>query len=121
MQNDLQEFLGLLYDDLKAGRRVCITVDGFASPLFESLYNVNLSKRRIDSFRNELLRWNNQALLPFWNNGALKLTTVAHGAADTNVVAPSDPLRNPRSVKSVYSMEAAHARRIDIVDYHYIK
>ena len=119
--NDLQEFLGLLYDDLKAGRRVCITVDGFASPLFESLYNVNLSKRRIDSFRNELLRWNNQALLPFWNNGALKLTTVAHGAADTNVVAPSDPLRNPRSVKSVYSMEAAHARRIDIVDYHYIK
>jgi len=119
--NDLGEFLQLLYADLRAGRKVCITVDGYASPLFESLYNVNLSKRRIYSFRNELLHWNNQALLPFWNNGALKLTTVAHGAADSNAVAPSDPLRNPRSVKSVYSMEAAHARRIDIVDYHYIK
>lgn len=119
--NDLGEFLQLLYADLRAGRKVCITVDGYASPLFESLYNVNLSKRRIYSFRNELLHWNNQALLPFWNNGALKLTTVAHGAADSNAVAPSDPLRNPRNVKSVYSMEAAHARRIDIVDYHYIK
>ena len=117
--NNLVEFLELLYADLRSGRKVCVTVDGFASPLFESLYNVNLSKRRIDSFRNELLRWNNQALLPFWNNGALKLKTVAHGAADSNTVAPSDPLRNPRNVKSVYSMEAAHARRIDIVDYHY--
>ena len=119
--NDMLEFLELLYADLKAGRKVCITVDGFASPLFESLYNVNLSKRRIDSFRKQLLRWNEQALLPFWNNGALKLETVAHGAADSNTVAPSDPLRNPRNVRSVYSMEAAHARRIDIVDYHYIK
>lgn len=119
--SNLVEFLELMYADLRAGRRVCITVDGYASPLFESLYNVNLSKRRIYSFRNELLHWNNQALLPFWNNGSLKLKTVAHGAADSTAVAPSDPLRNPRSVKSVYSMEAAHARRIDIVDYEYLK
>lgn len=117
--NDLMEFLELLYADLRAGRKVCITVDGFASPLFESVYNVNLSKRRIDSFRNQLLRWNDQAMLPFWNNGSLKLKMVAHGAADSNTVALSDPLRNPLSVKSVYSMEAAHARRIDVVDYHY--
>ena len=53
------------------------------------------------------------------NNGSLKLETVAHGAADTNTVAPSDPLRNPKSTRSVYSLDAAHSRRIDIVDYHY--
>ena len=29
------------------------------------------------------------------------------------------PLRNPKSLKSIYSLDAAHARRIDIVDYHY--
>ena len=119
--NDMLLFLDLMYQDLKAGRKVCITVDGYASPLFESLYNVNLSKRRIDSFRNQLLRWNDQALLPFINNGSLKLATAAHGAADTNAVAPSDPLRNPKSTKSVYSLDAAHARRIDIIDYTYIK
>ena len=117
--NDMLLFLDLLYQDLKAGRKVTITVDGYASPLFESLYNVNLSKRRIDSFRNQLLRWNDQALLPFVNNGSLKLEPVAHGAADTNTVAPSDPLRNPKSTRAIYSLEAAHARRIDIVDYHY--
>lgn len=117
--NDLMQFLEFLYQDLKAGRKVTVTVDGYASPLFESLYNVNLSKRRIDSFRNQLLRWNDQALLPFINNGSLKLATTAHGAADTNTVAPSDPLRNPKSLKSIYSLDAAHARRIDIVDYHY--
>ena len=113
------QFLEFLYQDLKAGRKVTVTVDGYASPLFESLYNVNLSKRRIDSFRNQLLRWNDQALLPFITNGSLKLATTAHGAADTNTVAPSDPLRNPKSLRSIYSLDAAHARRIDIVDYHY--
>lgn len=118
--NDMMTFIELMYEDLKAGRKVCVTIDGFASPLFESVYNVNLSKRRIDSFRNQLLRWNDQALLPYLNNGSLKLTQVAHGAADTNEVAPSSPLRNPHSLKSVYSLEAARARRIDIVDYHFM-
>lgn len=117
--NNMMEFIELMYQDLKAGHKVVVAIDGFASPLFESMYNVNLSKRRIDSFRNQLIRWNDNALLPFLNNGSLKLVQAAHGAADTHQVAPSSPLRNPRSLKSVYSLEAAHARRIDIVDYRY--
>lgn len=117
--SDMIVFLNLLYQDLKAGRKVCITVNGFASPLFEDMYNVNLSKRRIDSFRNELRHWNDEALLPFLNNGNLKLETVAFGAPNTNEVAPSDPLRNPKSMKAIYSIEAARDRRIDIIDYKY--
>lgn len=114
---DMIQFLTFLYEDLKAGHKVCITIDGFASPLFEDLYNVNISKRRINCFRNTLLRWNDEALLPYLNNGSLTLETVAHGAADTNTVAPTDPRRNPKSVRSVYSMEAARDRRIDIIGY----
>ncbi len=113
----MNTLLEYLLADLTAGHRVTLTVDGFASPLFEDLYNINLSKRRIDCFRNTLLRWNAQALLPYLNDGRLKLETVAHGAADTNTVAPDDPRRNPKSVRSVYSLEAARDRRIDIVGY----
>lgn len=114
---DLSMFFEFLYQDLKEGKRVRITVNGFASPLFESEYNVNLSKRRIDCFKNQLKHWNDQALLPFLNTGMLKIESVAFGAPDENEVAASDPMRNPRSEKSVYSMEAAHNRRIDIIGY----
>ena len=114
---DMNTLLDYLYTDLKAGHKVILTIDGFASPLFEDLYNINISKRRIDCFRNTLRRWNDQALLPYLNNGSLRLETVAHGAADLNTVAPTDPRRDPKSVRSVYSLEAARDRRIDIVGY----
>ena len=115
--NQMLELLEFLQADLTAGHKVVLTIDGFASPLFEDLYNINISKRRIDCFHNTLMRWNNQALLPYLNNGNLRLETVAHGAADTNTVAPTDPRRDPKSVRSVYSLEAARDRRIDIVGY----
>lgn len=118
---NLIKFLEFLYQDLKAGKQVSITVNGFASPLFESQYNVNISKRRIDCVRNQLKRWNDEALLPFLNNGRLKVVPAAFGAPSEEDVVAGDPLRNPNNVKSVYSMDAAHARRIDIIDYQIIK
>lgn len=119
--DNLMLFLDLLYADLRAGKHITLTINGFASPLFESLYNVNISKRRIDSFRNTLKRWNDEALLPYLNNGMLQLKTVANGAPNEEEVAVSDPLRDPRSEKSVYSMSAAHARRIEIIEYQITK
>lgn len=115
--SDMLQLLQLLYKDLQEGRRCVLTIDGFASPLFEDPYNINISKRRISCFRNTLIRWNDNALLPFLNNGSLRLETAAHGAADTHTVAPTDPRRNPKSVRSVYSLEAARDRRIDIIGY----
>lgn len=115
--SDMLKFMQYLYADLKAGKRVNITINGYASPLFESLYNVNISKRRIDCFRNSLKRWNNGVLLPYLENGSLRIETVANGAPGEDVVAAASPLRNPKSVRSVYDMQAAHNRRIDIVAY----
>jgi len=96
---------------------VSITINGYASPLFESLYNVNISKRRIDCFRNSLKRWNQGVLAPYLEAGSLTIETVANGAPGEEEVATNSPLRNPKSVRSVYDMQAARNRRIDIVAY----
>lgn len=118
---DMQQFLQLLYQDLKAGHVVRLTVNGFASPLFEDLYNVNLSKRRISSFRNQLNNWNDGALRPYLYDESLLLESVAIGVADSDTLSPKDPLRDPRNTRSVYSLEAAHARRIEIINYTIVK
>lgn len=115
--DDMQQLLQLLYQDLQAGHRVSLTINGFSSPLFEDLYNVNLSKRRIDSFRNQLRNWKDGMLIPYLNDGSLTLKSVAIGVADGQTLSPKDPLRDPRNTRSVYSLEAAHARRIEIIEY----
>ena len=113
------QFFELLLADLQQGKKVCLTVNGYASPLFESEYNVNLSARRISCFKNELLHWNGEALLPYYNTGCLKIETEACGAPNLDEVAATDPLRNPANAKSVYSINAARDRRIDVVGYRY--
>ncbi len=113
--DDLMKFLELLYAELKAGQKVVITVNGYASPLFESLYNVNISKRRIDCFRNSMKRWQEGKLMRFFRDGSLTIETVANGAPGEEEVGANSPLRNPKSVRSVYDMEAAHSRRIEVV------
>lgn len=117
--NRLNQFLTLLLQDLRAGRKVSITLNGYASPLFESQYNVNLSKRRTDCIRRHILAWNDEVLLPYLNNGSLQILQAAFGAASEQDISASDPLRNPQSTKSVYSIEAARDRRVDIIDYRY--
>lgn len=109
----------LLNKELKAGKHITVTLDGYASPLHEGQYNLNLSKRRISSIRNLMKEWNDEALLPYLNNGSLILEMAGHGAADTDEVAPSDPLRDPKNAKSVYSIEAALDRRVDIINITY--
>ena len=106
----------LLNRELKTGKKVVLTLEGYASPLHASEYNVNLSKRRIMSIYNLMKEWNDEALLPYLNNGHLVLMTAAMGAPDEETVAPSDPLRNPKDAKSVYSIDAALDRRVDIID-----
>lgn len=113
--NKLIRFMEHLNEQLRDGKHITLTLDGYASPLHESQYNVNLSKRRISSIRNLMKEWNDEALLPYLNNGNLRLEQAAHGAPDTDVVAPSDPLRDPKSARSVYSIEAALDRRVDII------
>lgn len=49
---DLEEFKALVLDELLTGSEVSISIRGFASPIANSAYNVNLTKRRIQSLIN---------------------------------------------------------------------
>ena len=51
-----EQFLNLLLDDLKAGHRISMTVEGYASPIHTSQYNQLISKRRIASIVNQRIQ-----------------------------------------------------------------
>ncbi len=115
-----EQFLNLLLDDLKAGHRISMTVEGYASPIHTSQYNELISKRRIASIVNQIMEYNKGILTKYMGTGggSLQIREVAYGSthADKNV-------SNDRSQinKSVYSVEAARERRIEILDYQYLE
>lgn len=115
----LQRFTNLLLEDLKNGSNVTIKINGYCSPLHTSEYNINLSKRRISSLKNYLLKINNGELSTYIegtnpSGGKLKIIEEPMGK---ELASPyvSD---NPQDVqKSIYSIAAAHERRAQISSY----
>jgi hypothetical protein len=108
----LDRFAGLLLAELRDGKRVRITVRGQASPLAKPDYNVNLSKRRISSFLNYLMQYENGEVQKFAAGGMLVIEEVGAGEslARENV---SDDFSDQRN--SVYSPAAALERRIELI------
>lgn len=115
-----EQFLNLLLDDLKAGHRISMTVEGYASPIHTSKYNELISKRRIASIVNQIMEYDKGILTKYMGSrgGSLQIREVAYGSshADKNV---SDD--RSQTNKSVYSVEAAKERRIEILDYQYLE
>lgn len=121
-QRKLEVLQACLFADLKAGRKVRISVESHASPLHSADYNTILCKRRICSFVNQLSRWNDGSLVPYLSNGSLVVESENFGAPNEEEVPPSSRLRDPeKPMSSVYSIEAAHERRIDVVNYSYFE
>jgi hypothetical protein len=110
-------------EELKKGRRIQMTVKGFASPLAKTDYNVNLTKRRIWSLKNYLMEYDDGAFRPFFENnaesgGQLMIVEVPFGEYIANQIT-SD---NPNDVQnSVYSRAAAIERKIEIQSVDVIK
>ena len=102
--------------ELEKGRRIDITVKGFASPLAKTDYNVNLTQRRISSLENYLSEYENGALLPYLkdeanNKGALFISRIPFG----EYTAEKFISDNPNDAKnSIYSRIAARERKIEI-------
>tara|TARA_B100000508_G_scaffold141093_1_gene146530 strand:- start:35097 stop:37343 length:2247 start_codon:yes stop_codon:yes gene_type:complete len=113
---DLQLFRDLLLEELQRGRKIQMTVKGFASPLAKTDYNVNLTKRRIASMVNYLQAYDNGVFKPYFNGtaengGRLTVVQVPFGEYEADQIT-SD---NPNDVKnSVYSRAAAIERKIEI-------
>lgn len=125
-----EQFLNLMLEDLKAGHRISITVEGYASPIHTSQYNELISKRRIASIVNQIIEYKKGILTRYMGSGGMRqdsaslgggsliIREVAHGSslAQKGVSADRD-----KTNKSVYSVEAARERRIEIQDYQYLE
>lgn len=98
-----------LVDTLQTGKRIILQVKGFASPLHLTDYNVNISKRRISSFINELML--NDELINYINNGQLIIEELPFGEYATNPDA-NDQLDSLHL--SVYNLTASFERRVEV-------
>ncbi|MEZ5022393.1 MAG: PorP/SprF family type IX secretion system membrane protein [Chitinophagales bacterium] len=94
---------------LKEGKTVTLVVKGHTSPLANSDYNLNLSKRRVQSFINQVSFREDLDL--YIKNGQLKVTEVFYGETKSDA-AVSDDSKNKK--QSIYSDKAAFERRVEI-------
>ena len=110
--NKLDQVLLKIKSVLAQGQQIELEIKGFASPLFEEKYNINLSKRRIVSLLNYMKGFQNGSITQYLKNEQLVITELPIGEAQSSKIVND----NPRNKKlSVYSLEAALARKIKIV------
>lgn len=120
---DLFQFRDLLFAELEKGRKIQLTVKGFASPLAKTDYNVNLTKRRIMSLKNYLYEYENGVFAPYFDGtaesgGLVTIVQVPFGEYTANQLT-SD---NPNDTKnSVYSRAAAIERKIEVLSVEMIE
>ena len=127
LQNTFEEIDAFFYDNLEAGfkdlktfekllarvsenHKIKLQLSGYASPLAENDYNINLSKRRISSIENYLNK--NDILKAALVSGQLIIEEIPYGEekADRNI---SDNYFNTK--KSIFSTKAALSRKVAIV------
>jgi tetratricopeptide (TPR) repeat protein len=109
----LQLFSEILLRRLEEGESVEIFIKGFTSPRAKSDYNLALGKRRISSVRNHFQLYGAGVFVSYIESGALKITERSFG--ETTVSGGvSDDLKDLRN--SVYSIDAAKERRVEVVE-----
>lgn len=109
----LTQLCELLHLRLGEGQKVEIIIKGFTSPRAQNDYNLNLSKRRISSVRNQIATWSAGALSSYMNSGQLVITEAGFGESKAKP-GLSDNLFDLRN--SVYSPDVARERRVEIVE-----
>lgn len=113
---NLELFRDAMLKELDKGTALEITIKGFASPLAKTEYNINLTKRRINSLRNYLRRFNGGVFAKYIDNKAdngayLKFKEIPFGEYNSK----DDVSDNYYDVqKSVYSIAASLERKIEI-------
>ena len=111
--NKLKDIFSYILADLKLGKKVQLLVKGFSSPLHKKEYNINLSKRRIQSFLNYLSVYENMSFSPFFQSGFLQIIQLPYGESQPIKKVSDSP--NDR-LNSIYSLDAILERRIEIID-----
>ena len=117
--NQLNDFLKLLELELKEGTYFKLEIKGFASPLAKTKYNNNLSKRRIDSFKNYIRKYNSSILKDYYENKkTLEIIEVPFGEEKADHFVSDNP---NDTKKSVYSKAASLERKIEILSIEIVK
>jgi tetratricopeptide (TPR) repeat protein len=114
MQN-LALFREQVWEALQSGQQVSIMVQGFASPLAKSDYNVHLTNRRISAIKNYFEEIDGGKFAPYMLSTPLRLQfiEVPMGEYKANKDV-SDNYYDQRN--SVYSKDASLERRIEIIE-----
>ncbi|MBQ0016352.1 MAG: PD40 domain-containing protein [Bacteroidales bacterium] len=112
----LNDFMWIMAEKVWEGHQVTLTIRGFASPLASSDYNDKLSARRISSFMNYLRQWNQGTLRRPLADGSLRIVQAPMGST-TAAAGVSASVSD--QTHSVYSIEAARERRIELIQYQF--
>lgn len=112
-KQDLERFLEQLAMELEKGENITLVISGFASPKYLENYNLNLSKRRINTMKKQLEKYDDGVFTSYLRNGKLNIEGKGYGS-ETAPETVSDSQEDVRN--SVYSPSASRERRIEIVD-----
>ena len=111
--NKLNLILEQILLELSYGKRVEIQIKGYASPLHEKEYNINLSKRRIMSLTNFINLYKSNIFSSYIISKKLIITVMPFGESKSPKNISADP-NNKR--KSIYGIDAMLERKIEIID-----
>lgn len=116
-EQKLNDFFPLLAELLRKGYQLNLMIRGYASPLADNNYNLQLTKRRIVSFKNMIMSYNNGELASYMNQeakngGFLKLEALPFGE-QMSLQTVSDNIDD--QANSIFSAEASLERKIEIV------
>ena len=112
---NLNYIVNLLVNELQEGRSVTISLSGYASSLHAKDYNRKLTARRIMSFENYLMNYENGLLQPYMTGkmkNALRIIYIPLGSEEAIRKQVSDNIKDQRN--SIYSVEASSERRIEV-------
>lgn len=113
----LDAALAVVLKELESGTDIELAVKGYASPLANSDYNLNLTYRRINAMENYFRSYENGALVPYIDNtsadgGQLTIVKIPYGEtkASSDI---SDDLND--KLGAIYSPKATLERRIEVL------
>ena len=107
----VQELFDYIEAILDEGKKVELTISGYASDVFTDEYNRILSARRINSFINMIRAWRGGLFADAIDDGRLLLVQNAHGIAHLS----THTTRLSSNTDPVFSLAAAMARHIEIL------
>lgn len=110
--------MNVLLAELEKGAQIELAVKGYASPLANSDYNLNLTYRRINAMENYIRSYRDGAFIPYLDapaeteQGRLVITKIPYGETQASS-GVSDSLND--TLGAIYSLRAARERRIEIL------